>query len=52
MGAGAREVRLIEEPRAAAIGAGLRVAEASGSMVVSASGEKAAFVIFGACTLL
>ncbi len=25
---------------------------ASGSMVVSASGEKAAFVIFGACTLL
>ena len=31
--AGAREVRLIEEPMAAAIGAGLPVEEASGSMV-------------------
>ena len=38
MGAGAREVRLIEEPRAAAIGAGLKVAEASGSMVVDIGG--------------
>ena len=36
--AGARQVRLIEEPRAAAIGAGLRVAEASGSMVVDIGG--------------
>ena len=32
--AGAREVRLIEEPMAAAIGAGLPVEEASGSMIV------------------
>ena len=33
MGAGAREVYLIEEPMAAAIGAGLPVTEATGSMV-------------------
>ncbi|STU55877.1 Rod shape-determining protein MreB [Klebsiella pneumoniae subsp. ozaenae] len=33
-GAGAREVFLIEEPMAAAIGAGLPVSEATGSMVV------------------
>ncbi len=32
--AGAREVFLIEEPMAAAIGAGLKVSEASGSMIV------------------
>ncbi|MCE2027162.1 rod shape-determining protein [Sessilibacter corallicola] len=38
LGAGAREVRLIEEPMAAAIGAGLRVEEASGSMVVDIGG--------------
>ena len=38
MGAGAGGGRLIEEPRAAAIGAGLRVAEASGSMVVDIGG--------------
>lgn len=38
MGAGAREVRLIEEPRASAIGAGLKVEEASGSMVVDIGG--------------
>jgi len=37
-GAGAREVRLIEEPMAAAIGAGLSVEEASGSMVVDIGG--------------
>lgn len=37
-GAGAREVRLIEEPMAAAIGAGLKVEEASGSMVVDVGG--------------
>jgi rod shape-determining protein MreB len=38
LGAGAREVRLIEEPRAAAIGAGLKVSEATGSMVVDIGG--------------
>lgn len=38
MGAGAREVFLIEEPMAAAIGAGLPVSEASGSMVVDIGG--------------
>jgi rod shape-determining protein MreB len=37
-GAGAREVFLIEEPMAAAIGAGLPVEEASGSMVVDVGG--------------
>ncbi|TGD72091.1 rod shape-determining protein [Mangrovimicrobium sediminis] len=36
--AGAREVRLIEEPMAAAIGAGLDVEEASGCMVVDIGG--------------
>ena len=36
--AGAREVRLIEEPMAAAIGAGLPVDEASGSMIVDIGG--------------
>lgn len=38
MEAGAREVRLIEEPMAAAIGAGLDVSEAVGSMVVDIGG--------------
>lgn len=38
MGAGAREVYLIEEPMAAAIGAGMPVEEASGSMVVDIGG--------------
>ncbi len=37
-GAGAREVYLIEEPMAAAIGAGLPVSEAAGSMVVDIGG--------------
>ncbi|GAA0579937.1 rod shape-determining protein [Halomonas salifodinae] len=37
-GAGAREVFLIEEPMAAAIGAGLPVEEAQGSMVVDIGG--------------
>jgi rod shape-determining protein MreB len=37
-GAGAREVYLIEEPMAAAIGAGMPVDEASGSMVVDIGG--------------
>jgi len=38
IGAGAREVYLIEEPMAAAMGAGLPVEEASGSMVVDIGG--------------
>ena len=38
LSAGAREVRLIEEPMAAAIGAGLSVDEAVGSMVVDIGG--------------
>ncbi|MDO8861348.1 rod shape-determining protein [Haliea sp. E1-2-M8] len=38
LSAGAREVRLIEEPMAAAIGAGLNVEEASGCMVVDVGG--------------
>ena len=38
LGAGAREVFLIEEPMAAAIGAGLPVEEARGSMVVDIGG--------------
>jgi rod shape-determining protein MreB len=37
-GAGARDVYLIEEPMAAAIGAGLPVAEARGSMVIDIGG--------------
>ncbi len=37
-GAGAREVHLIEEPMAAAIGAGMPVEEARGSMVVDIGG--------------
>jgi len=37
-GAGARDVRLIEEPMAAAIGAGLKVEEAIGCMVVDIGG--------------
>jgi rod shape-determining protein MreB len=38
LAAGARHVELIEEPMAAAIGAGLPVAEATGSMVVDVGG--------------
>lgn len=38
LGAGAREVYLLEEPMAAAMGAGLPVEEASGSMVVDIGG--------------
>ncbi|MVF25149.1 rod shape-determining protein, partial [Methylocaldum sp. BRCS4] len=37
-GAGAREVYLIEEPIAAAVGAGLPVSEARGSMVIDIGG--------------
>ena len=36
--AGAREVFLIEEPMAAAIGAGIKISEASGSMIVDIGG--------------
>lgn len=38
LGAGAREVFLIEEPVAAALGAGMPIGEASGSMVVDIGG--------------
>jgi rod shape-determining protein MreB len=38
LSAGARDVRLIEEPMAAAIGAGLKVEEATGCMVVDVGG--------------
>ena len=38
VGAGARRVELIEEPMAAAIGAGLPITEASGNMVVDIGG--------------
>lgn len=38
MGAGAREVYLIDEPMAAALGSGMPVSEASGSMVVDIGG--------------
>ena len=38
MQAGAREVYLIEEPMAAAIGAGLNIADASGNMIVDIGG--------------
>ncbi len=38
VGAGAREVYLVEEPMAAAIGAGMPVDEASGSMVIDIGG--------------
>ena len=44
-GAGAREVYLIEEPMAAAIGAGLPVSEASGSMVVDIGGGTTAVAV-------
>ena len=40
LGAGASNVYLIEEPMAAAIGAGLPVSEATGSMVVDVGGDK------------
>ncbi len=38
MAAGAREVHLVEEPRAAALGAGLPVSEVRGSMIVDIGG--------------
>lgn len=52
-GAGAREVFLIEEPMAAAIGAGLPVSEATGSMVVDiGGGTTEVAVILERCGLL
>ncbi len=51
--AGAREVYLIEEPMAAAIGAGLPVTEAQGSMIVDIGGgttEVAVFALGGIVT--
>ena len=45
LGAGARDVKLIEEPMAAAIGAGLPVEEASGNMVVDIGGGTAEIAI-------
>ncbi len=53
--AGAREVHLIEEPMAAAIGAGLPVHEATGSMVVDIGGgttEVAVLALGGTVTSL
>ncbi len=45
LGAGARSVYLIEEPMAAAIGAGLPVEDASGSMVIDVGGGTAEVAI-------
>jgi rod shape-determining protein MreB len=45
LGAGAREVYLIDEPMAAAIGAGLPVEDATGSMVVDIGGGTAEVAI-------
>ena len=44
--AGAREVHLIEEPMAAAIGAGLPIAESRGSMVVDIGGGTTEVAVF------
>jgi len=46
LSAGAREVHLIEEPMAAAIGAGLPVAETRGSMVVDIGGGTTEVAVF------
>jgi rod shape-determining protein MreB len=46
MSAGAREVYLIEEPMAAAIGAGLPVTEAHGSLVVDVGGGTTEVAVF------
>ncbi len=46
LSAGAREVYLIEEPMAAAIGAGLPVTEAHGSMVVDIGGGTTEVAVF------
>lgn len=44
--AGAREVYLIEEPMAAAIGAGLPVTEAQGSLIVDIGGGTTEVAVF------
>ncbi len=46
MNAGAREVFLIEEPMAAAIGAGLPITEAVGSMIVDIGGGTTEMAVF------
>lgn len=46
LSAGAREVHLIEEPMAAAIGAGLPVAESRGSMIVDIGGGTTEVAVF------
>ena len=46
LSAGAREVHLIEEPMAAAIGAGLPIAESRGSMVVDIGGGTTEVAVF------
>jgi rod shape-determining protein MreB len=46
MNAGAREVFLIEEPMAAAIGAGLAITEAIGSMIVDIGGGTTEMAVF------
>ena len=46
LAAGAREVYLIEEPTAAALGAGLPVAEPRGSMIVDIGGGTTEVVVF------
>ncbi len=46
MNAGAREVFLIEEPMAAAIGAGLPITEAIGSMIVDIGGGTTEMAVF------
>jgi len=48
MAAGAREVHLVEEPRAAALGAGLPVSEVRGSMVVDIGGGTTEVAIISA----
>ena len=44
--AGAREAFLVEEPMAAAVGAGLPVTEAVGSMVVDIGGGTTEYVVY------
>ena len=47
LAAGARKVQLIEEPIAAAMGAGLPISEATGSMVVDIGGGTEIAVVLG-----
>ena len=50
--AGAKHVWIIEEPMAAAIGAGLPVAEASGSMVVDIGGGTSEVAVISLCGIV